>query len=133
MISSSTCSSVSCANAEDATKKPEAGINGSATMERTLRKKTCEKYLRIHIEDPPDVEIIQQYDLAPIVVPYSTGKEKEFDAKGTGSGRCHGAASHGLHLPRCLRVAAMQQAARMAKRASGPADKAGHKYTEMTE
>jgi hypothetical protein len=81
--------------------------------------------LRIHIEEPPDVEFIQQYDLAPIVVAYSTGKEKEIDAKGTTSAGCHGAALHGLHLRSTF--------IRCGNATSGPAGMAGHYRTELTE
>jgi hypothetical protein len=72
----------------------------------------------IHIEGPPDVEIIQQYDLAPIVVAYSTGEEKEIDAKGTASAACHRTLPHGLHLYRTTM--------RCGNATDGPAGLAGH-------
>jgi hypothetical protein len=101
--------------------KPEADTNGSATEKSTPR----DNHFRIHIEGPPDVEIIQQYDLAPIVVAYSTGKEKEIDAKGTASAGCHGIALHGLHLRWTL--------TRCGNATGGPAALAGHYRTGLTE
>jgi hypothetical protein len=93
--------------------------------DRTLRETTREKYLRIHIEEPPDVEFIQQYDLAPIAVAYSTAKEKEIDAKGTTSAGYHGVAPHGLHLRSTFM--------RCGNATGGPASMAGQHRTELTE
>jgi hypothetical protein len=65
---------------------------------------------------------------------YSTGKEQEIDAKGTVSAGCHGICAAWFTLGLDVsRVAALQQAVRTARQASGPAGMAVHYRTDLTE